>query len=80
MQWREHRDWRALLAFVPLAAVVTLALPAPAGAGAATVRSNSPTLYTWGGNPGNFSFSQIPSPTSLPGGVAPEFGRERIGQ
>lgn len=71
MQWRVRRDWRALLAIVPLAAVVTLALSAPTGVGAATPESTGPTLYTWGGNPGNFSFSQIPSPTTLPGGVAP---------
>jgi alpha-tubulin suppressor-like RCC1 family protein len=72
MQWRKRRDWRGLLAIVPLAAVVTLAVPAPTSASAATPGSTGPALYTWGANRGNFNFTQFPSPTTLPGGVAPK--------
>jgi alpha-tubulin suppressor-like RCC1 family protein len=61
-----------MLTIVPLTAVVMLALPASTSISAATPASTGPTLYTWGGNPGNFSFSQFPSPTTLPGGVAPK--------
>src|ERR1700728_4781964 len=72
MQWRKRRDWRGLLAIVPLAAVVTLALQAPTSTSAATQGSTGPALYTWGANRGNFNFTQFPSPTTLPGGVAPK--------